>query len=110
MDPTSEKAPIKKDSERKHNSPSSPLRKLPILKRESSEQWDTCCSKTDRSFIKFVIQVTMGMIVIVFSMLLIGFGNGTHDTIAFSLISGTMGLFFPHPSIKPESKRGSVPI
>ena len=63
------------------------------------ETWHVCCSKSEKSFIKFIVQVTMGLAVMLFCMLLIGFGDGEHDMICFTLLSGTLGLFFPHPTM-----------
>lgn len=76
---------------------------VPVTQEEKDETWKTCCSKSERSFIKFVVQVSMGLLVITFCMGLIALGDGEHDMICFSLISGTMGLFFPHPSMTPTS-------
>jgi hypothetical protein len=70
-----------------------------VLENKHDPTWETCCSNSERSFIKFVVQVAMGFLVIAFCMGLIALGDGEHDMIAFSLISGTMGLFFPHPSM-----------
>ena len=70
---------------------------------ERDEQtWGVCCSRTEKSFIKFIVQVTMGILVMLFCMGMIALGDGTHDMIAFTLISGTLGLFFPHPSMSKE--------
>ena len=66
---------------------------------QEKETWHVCCSKSEKSFIKFIVQVTMGLGVMLFCMLLIAFGDGEHDMICFTLLSGTLGLFFPHPTM-----------
>ena len=71
---------------------------------ERDEQtWGVCCSRTEKSFIKFIVQVTMGILVMLFCMGMIALGDGKHDMIAFTLISGTLGLFFPHPSMTKDA-------
>ena len=78
------------DAERKH-----------IENKQLEESWQMCCSKSDRHFIKYVVQVAMGASVIIFSMIQIATGNQENNEIYFSLLSGTMAYFLPSPSMKP---------
>ena len=68
-----------------------------ILNKDDGE-WDTCCSKTDKTFVKFIVQVCLGCSVILFSMIQIIRG-ADNESLYFSLISGTFGVFVPHPTI-----------
>jgi len=62
-------------------------------------EWDTgCCSKTDKHYLKFIIQIAMGSSVMLFSMIQIVRGAESPE-IYFSMLSGTLGLFLPHPNI-----------
>jgi len=65
----------------------------------SPDSWQACCSKTDVTFIKFMVQVTLGFSVIIFSMIQIIRGVD-NDTIYFTMISTVFGVFVPHPSMK----------
>ncbi len=80
-------------------SPSTERRK--IENEKLKEEWSGCCSKSDRHFIKFITQVGFGASVILFSMVQISRGV-ENDEIYFSLLSGTLGLFLPHPQLKGE--------
>jgi hypothetical protein len=73
------------------------------------EEWDTCCSKSNREFIKYITQVGFGVSVMVFSMIQIARDVGGNE-IYFSLLSGTLGLFLPHPQMNamPRSAREDV--
>lgn len=71
------------------------------ITREETPEWDTCCSRTSQSFIKYTVQVGIGLIVILFSMVQI-INKVENPEIYFSLLSGTMGIFFPHPSLTPQ--------
>jgi hypothetical protein len=69
----------------------------------SDGQWDTCCSRTSQSFIKYSVQVAIGLIVILFAMIQI-INKAENKEIYFSLLSGTMGIFFPHPSLSTPQR------
>ena len=65
---------------------------------EHQDQW-TCCSVRNKEEIKYFIQCGFGLLVIGFSILQIV----THDddrNVWVSLLSGTLGLFLPHPTMK----------
>ena len=66
------------------------------------EQWQGCCSKTNRHFLKYITQITMGSVVMVFSMAQIARGADNPE-IYFSLLSGTLGIFIPHPTINADT-------
>jgi hypothetical protein len=64
--------------------------------------WRSCCFEIDRNAVKFVTQVCFGASVIVFSMCQIARGVDNQE-IYFSMLSGTLGLFLPHPNLKSET-------
>ena len=69
------------------------------IENEHPDEWSGCCSKTNKHFIKYITQITMGGAVMLFCMVQIGLGTENQE-IYFSLLSGTLGLFLPHPQIK----------
>jgi len=64
----------------------------------TSQEWETCCSRSSSSFVKYMVQVLLGTMVLLFSMIQI-INKAENPAIYFSLISGTVGTFFPHPSM-----------
>lgn len=70
-------------------------------------EWHTCCSKTERGFVKFIVQVTVAILVIVFSMYMIANSTDNRE-IYFSMLSGTAGVFLPTPTITPDRRQLSV--
>lgn len=68
-----------------------------ISNEKYKDQWKVCCSNTDRHFFKYLTQIVMGSCVMIFSMYQIVMGSENNE-IYFSLLSGTLGLFLPHPS------------
>jgi hypothetical protein len=68
----------------------------------SDAVWRSCCFDVDRNAVKFVTQVCFGASVIVFSMAQIARGVENQE-IYFSMLSGTLGLFLPHPNLKSDT-------
>lgn len=66
---------------------------------EQDPEWAGCCSKSNRSFVKYITQICFGSSVMIFSMVQIARGVDNQE-IYFSLLSGTLGLFLPHPEMK----------
>ena len=64
------------------------------------DEWSGCCSRSNKDFVKYVTQVSMGSAVIIFSMIQVARGDAENKEIYFSLLSGTLGLFLPHPQMK----------
>jgi hypothetical protein len=61
--------------------------------------WKMCCSDSSPAFIKFVIQVIFGATLCAFAMTMIATRtDGENNEIYFSMLSGTVGLFLPHPT------------
>jgi hypothetical protein len=68
----------------------------------SENQWSGCCSKSDKGFIKYLTQILFGASVCIFSMVQIGRNDVPNKEVYFGLLSGTMGIFMPHPSLKDK--------
>ena len=67
---------------------------------DHSNEWSVCCSNTNRFALKYLIQVSMGSAVMIFAMCQIALGDDQEDkSIYYSLLSGTLGYFLPHPSM-----------
>jgi hypothetical protein len=82
--------------------PESPSReKKRIENKKLEDEWAGCCQKTNKHYLKFVSQIAMGSSVMIFSMVQIARGSDNAE-IYFSLLSGTLGLFLPHPQINDE--------
>lgn len=65
---------------------------------ELPDQW-TCCSIRNKEEIKYFIQCGFGLIVIGFSILQI-VNQDVDRNVWVSLLSGTLGLFLPHPTMR----------
>ena len=68
------------------------------------DEWSGCCSKSNKEFVKYITQIGFGASVMIFSMVQISRDDVLNKEIYFSLLSGTLGLFLPNPSIKGEQK------
>jgi hypothetical protein len=66
---------------------------------EEQKRWESCCFVVDQNMFKYITQVMFGISVITFSMVQI-IRREENAEIYFSLLSGTLGLFLPHPTIK----------
>lgn len=85
----------------KIKSPSPQRQRLKIENEHLKDEWSGCCSKTNKHFLKYITQITMGGSVMVFCMAQIALG-AENPEIYFSLLSGTLGLFLPHPQINSD--------
>ena len=63
-------------------------------------EWSMCCSGTSQDFVKYVTQIGFGASVMVFAMVQISRADVENKEIYFSMLSGTLGLFLPHPTMK----------
>ena len=66
------------------------------------EEWSGCCSRSNKEFVKYITQIGFGASVMIFSMVQISRAEVESKEIYFSLLSGTLGLFLPHPQMKSE--------
>jgi hypothetical protein len=73
-----------------------------VEERLDTATWSACCSKTDVGFIKYVTQVGVAVMLIIFSMIQISIEADNRE-IYFSMISGMVGLLFPHPQVKVKN-------
>lgn len=72
-----------------------------ISNRKYEDEWEGCCSRTNRHYLKYMTQIAMGACVMVFSMAQIA-REAPNREIYFSMLTGTLGLFLPHPQIQPS--------
>ena len=73
-----------------------------IENEQLREEWSGCCSKSNKEFVKYITQIGFGASVMIFSMVQISRADVKSKEIYFSLLSGTLGLFLPHPELKSE--------
>ena len=73
-----------------------------IENEQLRQEWTFCCSKSNKEFVKYITQIGFGASVMIFSMVQISRADVESKEIYFSLLSGTLGLFLPHPSMKSE--------
>jgi hypothetical protein len=66
----------------------------------------TCGTQDTFAIIKFSAQILISASVLVFSMCMIAFGNGSTD-IYLPLMSGIVGYWLPQPSLKRKKKTTS---
>lgn len=70
---------------------------------EPNEQWSGCCSKTDSHFLKYLVQVIISLIILIFSIIMIVIKNGVNCEVYFSIISAILGIFSPSPSMTKKN-------
>ena len=64
------------------------------------DEWSICCSKSDANAIKYLVQVAMACIVMVFSMYCIVTSTEQEDkSIFWSLLSSTLTYFLDAPQL-----------
>ena len=76
-----------------------------------SQEWQTCCSRSNERFVKYMAQVSIGLVVIVICMfaILTKQCEGESNEFWIALLFGTVGTFMPHPTMK-EVRRNSNPL
>ncbi len=62
-------------------------------------EWNVCCSKSSSVFIKYVVQVLISLIVLIFSIVQLSMDDKRDKSIYISLISTILGLFVPAPTL-----------
>ena len=62
-------------------------------------EWDICCSKSSKAFIKYVSTVMMSVIVLIFCIVMVALNTDADNTIYFSLISSIITLYVNPPTI-----------
>lgn len=61
--------------------------------------WETCCSKSSSSFIRYVSQLTVTLMVLTLAIGMLA--SGSKDTLYPSLITLCLGIYVPVPTHKP---------
>lgn len=62
-------------------------------------EWDICCSKSSKSFIKYLTTVSISIIVLIFCIVMIFKNPDANNSIYFSLISSIITLYIPAPTL-----------
>ena len=66
-------------------------------------EWDICCSKSSKAFIKYVSTVMMSVIVLIFCIVMVALHPDSDNTIYFSLISSIISLYINPPTLDRTS-------
>lgn len=75
---------------------------MEISQTDPDEQWSGCCSKTNSHFLKYIIQVIISIIILLFSIVMIVIKDGIGCEVYFSIISAIMGIYSPSPSMNKK--------
>ena len=62
-------------------------------------EWQICCSKSSKAFIKYMVTVAMSIIVLIFSIAMIYTNPDNDNSIYFSLLSSIISLYVPPPTL-----------
>jgi len=66
------------------------------------KEWHTCCSHSSKEFIKYIITVSISMIVLIFCLFMISINPNDDNSIYFSLISSIVSVYIPSPTMKTK--------
>ena len=72
-----------------------PVPKIPRDSIEMDTEYNTCCSKTKSSFLKFISQLFVSLIILVYSLTMVAIGR--NDSVYYSLITLIIGVYIPTP-------------
>ena len=77
------------------------LNNLEIKRKEIEieNEWRICCSKSSSVFIKYIVQVIISIIILIFSIVQLSIDDKRDKSIYVSLISTILGLFIPAPRL-----------
>ena len=64
-----------------------------------TETWNTCCSRTESSFVRYVAQLVVSLIALVFAVVMVSTGHT--DPYYYGIITLVVGLFLPEPKHRP---------
>lgn len=77
------------------------------MEGEEDRVWETCCSKSSSSFLRYVSQLVVTLAVLSLSIGMLA--SGSSDALYPSLITLILGVYLPtptHKSILPEPQLG----
>ena len=77
------------------------LEKIEEIKHREKE-WVVCCSKSDKDGIKYITQIIICSIVLIFSFTKLSISDDNRE-IYFSLISFILGVILPNPQLKTKN-------
>lgn len=81
-----------KDPNRGMPIPSDPVKSIDVIQ---DTEYNTCCSKTKSSFLKFISQLFVSLIILVYSLTMVAIGR--NDSVYYSLITLIIGVYIPTP-------------
>lgn len=81
-----------KDPNRGMPIPSDPVKSIDS---NLDTEYNTCCSKTKSSFLKFISQLFVSLIILVYSLTMVAIGR--NDSVYYSLITLIIGVYIPTP-------------
>jgi len=61
-------------------------------------EYNTCCSKTKSSFLKFASQLFVSLIILIYSLTMVALGR--NDSVYYSLITLIIGVYIPTPNVR----------
>lgn len=62
-------------------------------------EWSVCCSKSSKSFIKYITTVLMSITILLFCIFMIASNPKQDNSIYFSLLSSILTLYIPAPTL-----------
>lgn len=68
------------------------------------EKWEGCCSQSDSHFVKYLVQVIISAVILVFSITMIIIKKSDGCEVYFSIISAIMGIFSPSPTMNKSGR------
>ena len=70
-----------------------------IENEKLKDEQSACCSRSKKDFVRWMSQLGFGASVRIDSMVQISRADVDKREMHFSMLSGTMGLFLPHPTM-----------
>lgn len=67
---------------------------------DENEEWQLCCSKSSKAFIKYITTVFMSTVVLIFSIIMVALNPDRDNSIYFSMISSIISLYVNPPQIE----------
>lgn len=68
------------------------------MENAETKQWSMCCSNSSSAFVKYIVQVFIALIILIFSIIKLCIDSDEDKAIYISLVSTILGLFIPAPS------------
>ena len=76
---------------------------IDIDNKPDDKEWHTCCSNSSREFVKYIVTVSISLIVLIFCLFMITINPDNDNSIYFSLMSSIITLYVPSPQINKKN-------